>query len=274
MLSNEWIMLQYRRFDDGRTAEAYGIEKQYDRERGDLKDCTVGGCEGYICFDSGRLVEWYDTDNDLIFRLTVSSLVNDVTDAELLALAESVALEPWTEPEKCTNPVPYDTTTPAQVYADLGRYELPDAALGGASLAENRTTDDRQLTPLWFSADGPWVSELVIVTYADGLALGWHRTWADEARTAENGAESFSAITRYLLACDDSGAVRTGLSVNGCDAICVSYPAEYDEDIRTQLIWYDADAGLIFILTEFPGAEGTSRTAAQLVTIAESVNLQ
>ena len=271
---NHDIALEYRRFDDGRTAEAYEIEKQYDREFFGLTDCTVGSCEGYMCFDSGRIVQWYDEDNDLIFRLTVSSLVNDVTETELLALAESVTLEPWTEPEQCTNPVPYDTTTPAQVYAELGRYELPGTALGGASLAENRTTDDRQLTPLWFSADGPWVSELVIATYADGLALGWHRTWADEARTEENGAASFATITRYLLACDDSGSVQTGLSVNGYDAVCVYYPSEYSDELRTQLIWYDSDKGLIFILFDFPGEEGEARTAAQLMTIAESVIIQ
>ena len=272
------LSLRYKRFDDGRTAEAFEIDKRYEAEIADVADITVAGQSGYIsksgeAYAKRIILAWYDADRDLIFTLTVASgAAQEMTDAELIAMAASVTEEVWTGTELPDMMSFYGTQDPEQVYADLGQYIFSGATYGSAAVIGDLTGENLTMTPFWFMDDGPYVSEFVTVTYADGLALGWQRTWADTARTAENGAESFAAITKYLLACDDVGAVQTGLTVNGHDAICVSYPyyVTFDES-TTQLIWYDPDAGLIFSLADFPGEEGVSRTAAQLVTIAESV---
>ena len=277
-LGLDGLTLRYKRFDDGRTAEAYEIEKQYDGHYADITDCTVGGQHGYITsgdfYEGQTILEWYDGNRDLIFTLSISTDVYDnMTDTELIEIAESVKERPWTGAERGHYTAPY--TELEGVLADLGAYALPGVEYGSVVSFASEQTEDWKEAPFWFVEDSPYASESISTSYADGLALDWQRTWTDTAHTAENGAESFAAITKYLLACDKDGAVQTGLSVNGFDAICVSYPySEIYEESVTQLMWYDKDAGLIFSLADFPGADGTPRTAAQLVTLAEGVTAQ
>lgn len=271
------LTLYYKRFDGGRTAEGYEAEKRYDEFYGDVTECKVGTHDGYIAggdFYAGQtLLMWYDEGNDLIFQLSMSTdAYPDLTDAELIALAESVAEQPWTGTEQGYYSTFYASDEPERVTADLGSYALPGAKYGSVIWLSDEQSDNWQNAPFWFVEDGPYESESIIVTYADGLALSWQRTWADIERSAENGADSFAAIKRYLIACDDSGAVQTGLSVNGQDAILIRYPYQsFFEESVTQLMWYDEDAGLIFSLSDFPGADGTPRTSEQLITLAESV---
>lgn len=264
------LALNYRRFDDGRTAEAFRAEKQYDDYYGDITDCKVGLYDGYIADVSGaKYVEWYDEDRDLIFDVRSEASLYGLTDAELVALAESVTEQAWST---MSSSVSADTE---RVLEELGRYDLPGASYGSVVAALDEQVDDWHYAPFWFVEDGPYVSMSAAASYADGLMLSWQRTWADAERTAENGAESFAAMKKYLLACDETGAVQTGLSVNGHDALCVSYLYEiFYGETHTDLIWYDEDAGLIFILSDYPDEDGTPRTAAQLIALAESVIAQ
>ena len=269
------LTLNYKRFADGRTAEAYEAEKRYDDFYGDVTDCKIGPYDGYIAggdfFGGTTFAAWYDSDHDLIFHVSLSSLVYDLPDEELLAMAESVTESPWTGEETGVCKLP----DAERVLTELGLYTLPGTEYGSVVFAADAHARNWSEAPFWYVEDAPYESESAVATYADGLMLTWQRTWADAARTAENGAESFAAITKYLLACDDSGAVQTGLSVNGQDAICVSYP--YEElwgEAHTDLLWYDADAGLIFILSDYPEEGGTPRTEAQLIALAESVAAQ
>lgn len=250
----EGVTLCWQRFDDGRTAEAFAVDKRYDSEYGEVTDCTLGGCDAYIAKAYGTCrVKWYDAERDLLFELADSRLTGD----ELIAMAESVTETAW---DSGTGE-PSDT---AAVLDDLGSYELAGMAYGSVSYAWN----DEYSFAEWYFGDDPYVSESIGVTYAGGLSLGWERTWADTERTTENGADSFAAMTKYYLACDDSGAVQTGLSVNGCDAIYLNVTGIrlMSGDHIEQLIWYDADAELIFTITSTE-----QRTAAQLITLAESV---
>ena len=161
------------------------------------------------------------------------------------------------------------------ILADLGSWTLPGMTYRLIASAAVTETENWHEAPFWFVSDSPYVCESAAVSFAEGLALGWQRTWADLERTAENGADSFAAITAYLLACDDSGAVQTGLTVNGQAALCVSYPyAEFYGDAVTQLMWYDPDEALLFSLTDFPDGDAAPRTAEQLISLAESVVLQ
>ncbi len=269
-LGMDGLSLRYRRFDDGRTAEAFQVEKQYDDYYGDITDCKVGLYDGYIADVSGaKYVEWYDEDRDLIFEVSSESSLYGLADAELVALAESVTEQAWS-----TIFLSMSTET-ERVLEELGRYDLPGASYGSIVAALDEQVEDWQDAPLWFVEDGPYVSMSAAASYADGLMLSWQRTWADAERTVENGAESFAAMEKYLLACDETGAVQTGLSVNGHDALCVSYPYEMSwGEMHTDLIWYDEDAGLIFTLADYPDEDGTPRTAAQLIALAESVIAQ
>ena len=278
LLGVNGLQLVYRRFDDGRTSEAYEIDKRYDEYFADVSDVTVGGDPGYIAsgdfYADQVFIEWYDAQRDLIFKLQVAvKAYPDMTEDELIALAESVAEQPWTGTERGLSEYVYAGADSAS--AEMGAWKLPGAAYGSVAMIESMKTEDWQDAPFWFVEDSPYVSEFVTVTYADGLALGWQRTWSDPERTTENGADSFAAITKYLLACDDSGAVQTGLTVNGQDAVLIRYPwQDFYKEAVTQLMWYDADAGLIFSLADFPGEDGTPRTAEQLIALAESVTMQ
>ncbi len=250
----ESLLLRWQRFDDGRTAEAFAVDKRYDGKYGEVTDCTLGGCDAYIAKAYGTCrVKWYDAERDLLFELADSRLTGD----ELIAMAESVEETAW---DSRTG----EAWDAAAVLDDLGSYELPGMAYGSVSYAWN----DEYSFAEWYFGDDPYVSESIGVTYAGGLSLGWERTWADTERTTENGADSFAAMTKYYLACDDSGAVQTGLSVNGCDAIYLNVTGIRQEFLECieQLIWYDADAELIFTITSTE-----QRTAAQLITLAESV---
>lgn len=250
----ESLSLCWQRFDDGRTAEAFAVDKRYDSEYGEVTDCTLGGCDAYIAKAYGTCrVKWYDAERDLLFELADSRLTGD----ELITMAESVAETAW-DSHTC------EPSAAAAVLDDLGSYELPGMAYGSVSYAWN----DEYSFAEWYFGDDPYVSESIGATYAGGLSLGWERTWADTERTTENGADSFAAMTKYYLACDDSGAVQTGLSVNGCDAIYLNVTGIrlMSGDHIEQLIWYDADAELIFTITSTE-----QRTAAQLITLAESV---
>lgn len=250
----ETLSLCWQRFDDGRTAEAFAVDKRYDSEYGEVTDCTLGGCDAYIAKAYGTCrVKWYDAERDLLFELSDTSLTSD----ELIAMAESVTETAW---DSGTGE-PSDT---AEVLDDLGSYELPGMAYGSVSYAWN----DEYSFAEWYFGDDPYVSESIGATYAGGLSLGWERTWADTERTTENGADSFAAMTKYYLACDDTGAVQTGLSVNGCDAIYLNVTGIRltSGDHIEQLIWYDADAQLIFTLTSTE-----QRTSSQLIALAESV---
>ena len=251
----ESLSLCWQRFDDGRTAEAFAVDKRYDSEYGEVTDCTLGGCDAYIAKAYGTCrVKWYDAERDLLFELADSRLTGD----ELITMAESVAETAW-DSHTC------EPSAAAEVLDDLGSYELPGMKYGSIVKVYNDTSS---IGPDWFMEDTPYVSESIGATYAGGLSLGWERTWADTERTTENGADSFAAMTKYYLACDDSGAVQTGLSVNGCDAIYLSVSGVnlMSGDHIEQLIWYDADAELIFTITSTE-----QRTAAQLITLAESV---
>ncbi len=260
------VTLSYRRFDDGRTAEAFAVEKRYDNDSFGVTDCKVGDCDAYITrtleyvaktYEVHR-VTWYDAGHDLIFTLADW----DVTDDELIALAESVAETAW-DSSICE---PSDT---AEVLDDLGRYELPGMAYGSInSVWSDGIGASHQYGPYWYAEDGLYISEGAKATYAGGLSLDWERTWADTERKTENGADSLAAMTKYYLACDDSGAVQTGLSVNGCDAICLNVTGIRQAGLEhiEQLIWYDADAELIFTLTSTE-----QRTTKQLIALAESV---
>ena len=278
LLGINGLQLVYRRFDDGRTAEAYEIDKRYDEYYADVAFVTVGGNPGYIAsgnfYADQTFIEWYDADRDLIFKLHVAvKAYPDMTEDELIALAESVAEQPWAGTERSLSEYAYTGADSAS--AEMGAWTLPGAAYGSVAMIESMKTDNWQDAPFWFVEDSPYVSEFVTVTYADGLALGWQRTWSDLERTTENGADSFAAITKYLLACDDSDAVQTGLTVNGQDAVLIRYPwQDFYEESVTQLMWYDADVGLIFSLADFPGEDGTPRTAGQLIALAESVTKQ
>ena len=270
-LGADGLTFSYKRFDGGRTAEAFAAEKRYDDYYGDVSDCKVGTCDGYIAggdfFGGVTFAEWYDADRDMIFKVSFASLVYDMTEDELLAMAESVTEQAWTGAESARY-----LQGAENVLAELGAYDLPGAAYGSITWASDTVTEDWVGAPLWYVEDAPYAGRSLSATYADGLMLSWQRTWADMARTAENGADSFAAITEYLLACDDSGAVRTGLTVNGHDAICVSFPGgDQWSGAHTELIWYDADAGLIFGLADFPGEDGAPRTEAQLIALAETV---
>lgn len=267
------LTLTYKRFDDGRTAEAYEIDRQYEGSYSEVTDVSVGGHSGYITggdiYTLQTILTWYDEGRDLIFVLSISTLkFGDLTEADIVALAEGVTEQPWDGTES----IIYELPDTERILSELGRYDLPGGKYG--SIVETR--EDRieawNRAPYWFVTDDPYVCESAAATYADGLTLLWERTWADTARKAENGAESFAAMTKYLLTCDDSGAVQTGLSVNGHDAVFVSFPyEEFWGEAHTELIWYDADAGLIFNLAEYPDEGDTARTAAQLITLAESV---
>ena len=252
---SERVSLSYRRFDDGRTAEGFAVDKRYDSEYGEVIDCKVGDCDAYLANPFGkRKVTWYDAKHDLIFQLGDESL----TDDELIAMAESVAETAW-DSHTC------EPSDAAEVLDDLGSYELPGMKYGSIVKVYNETSS---IGPDWFMEDTPHATESAEVTYAGGLSLIWGRTWADTERTTENGADYFAAMEKYYLACDDSGAVQTGLSVNGWDAIYLNVTGirqEFLERIE-RLIWYDADAELLFTITSTE-----QRTAAQLITLAESV---
>ncbi len=260
------VTLSYRRFDDGRTAEALAVEKRYDNESFGVTDCKVGDCDAYMTrtleyvaktYEVYKLT-WYDAEHDLIFTLSDWN----VTEDELIALAESVAETPW-DGSIC------EPTDEAEILDDIGRYELPGMTYGSIDCVWNDGIGAaHQYGPYWYAEDCLYISEGAKATYGGGLSLDWERTWTDTDRSTENGAYSFAEMEKYYLACDDSGAVETGLSVNGWDAICLNVTGIRQKNLEhiEQLIWYDADAELIFTITSTE-----QRTAAQLITLAESI---
>ncbi|MCD7749782.1 MAG: hypothetical protein LUH42_07010 [Oscillospiraceae bacterium] len=103
---NQEFSLYYARYwaDEEQTAlanqDAYDAQKLEYMEADsalngedafEITDCTVNGYEAYIMeeFEGSWVISWYDTDNEIVFNLHVST---DYTADEALALAEGVAL--------------------------------------------------------------------------------------------------------------------------------------------------------------------------------------
>lgn len=130
-----------------------------------------------------------------------------------------------------------------------------------------------ETAPVWYLERYPCCEEVVSTVYEGGLELTYTRYWSDETRTQSINASSFADMQVYYPLCDPD-AVTTGLSVNGHPAMLIDVPAGMFHTERTDLIWLDTEADMIFTLAAYDDYMTEQLTQQDLIYIAESIMCQ
>lgn len=248
-------------------------------EEGLWYTCEVNGHEAYASGSEWHhTLVWMDKKRDLIVALESNpGLADDLeskkqfTVEELMDIASQVTETESSVPflsEKTSN-----YTEATDVLERMGAYvatELPKGIVNprvvlGAVFDES--------APVWYLESYPCCEESIYTVYEGGLELTYTRYWADETRTKSINASAFADMQIYYPLCD-SDAVTTGLSVNGNPAMLIDCPAGMFHTERTDLIWLDAEADMIFTLAAYDEYVTEQLTQQDLIYIAESVMLQ
>lgn len=286
-LDNYMVKLQWDRYmDEDGNNRSYDVFTD-DRDElianwgdeGLWYTCEVNGHKAYATESEwDHTLVWMDEERDVIVRLESNpGLAGEPENPERFTVEELMDIA--SQVTETESSVPFlsesanDYATTKDVMERMGAYvatELPEG-IANPRVVQGYMLDET--TPAWYLESYPCCEEAVFTVYEGGLELTYTRYWSDNTRTQSINASSFADMQIYYPLCD-SDAVTTGLSVNGHPAMLVDIPAGMFHAERTDLIWLDTEADMIFTLAAYDEYVTEQLTQQDLICIAESVMLQ